>query len=176
MYSSNPRRVGIYNSYTWTSIHMSSIYTNTPLQSELPTQRCSRLDNEKANTPLRSLNNRRSGVQDWTRREYKECTKGKYPPQPQLATCYVEDGAKLRESQGGETLGEDVSKLGGGLDTEYPNIADCDTVAHEVQVNLHMLRLLMLNGVGGEIHGADIIAADERALGERAVELRQELS
>ena len=28
MYSSNPRRVGIYNSYTWASIHMGSIYTN----------------------------------------------------------------------------------------------------------------------------------------------------
>ena len=35
---------------------------------------------------------------------------------------------------------------------------------------------LMLNGVGGEIHGADVVAVDERALGERAVELRQELS
>ena len=49
-------------------------------------------------------------------------------------------------------------------------------VANEVQVDLHMLRLLMLNGVGGEIHCADVVAVDERALGERAVELRQELS
>ena len=39
-----------------------------------------------------------------------------------------------------------------------------------------MLRPLMLDGVGGEIHGADVVAVDERALGERAVELRQELS
>ena len=58
---------------------------------------------------------------------------------------------------------------------EYPNIADGDPVAHEVQVDLHMLCPLMLNGVGGEIHGTDV-AVDERALGERAVELRQELS
>ena len=44
--------------YTWAQ------YTPTPpQQSELPAQRCSRLDNKKANTP-RSLNNRRSGVQD----------------------------------------------------------------------------------------------------------------
>ena len=49
-------------------------------------------------------------------------------------------------------------------------------VANEVQVDLHMLRPLMLNGVGGEIHGADVVAVDERALGERAVELCQELS
>jgi len=102
--------------------------------------------------------------------------KGKDPPQPQLATGYVEAGAKLREGRGGQSLGEDVNKLGGSRDMEYPNIADSDSVAHEVQVNLHMLRPLMLDGVGGEIHGADVVAVDERALGERAVELRQELS
>ena len=39
---------------------------------------------------------------------------------------------------------------------EYPNIADGDSVAHEVLVDLHMLRPLMLDGVGGEIHGAEI--------------------
>ena len=69
-----------------------------------------------------------------------------------------------------------VSKLGGSRDIEYPNIADGDFVAHEVWVDLHVLRPLMLDGVGGEIHGADVVAVDERALGERAVELCQELS
>ena len=59
---------------------------------------------------------------------------------------------------------------------EYPNIADGDPVAQEVQVDLHMIRPLMLNGVDGEIHSADVVVVDERALGERAVELRQELS
>ena len=59
---------------------------------------------------------------------------------------------------------------------EYPNIADCDPVAHEVQVNLHVLRPLMLDGVGGEMHGTDVVAVDERGLGERVVGLCQELS
>ena len=59
---------------------------------------------------------------------------------------------------------------------EDPNIVDSDPVANEVQVGLHMLRPLMLNGVGGEIHDADVVAVDERAFGERAVELRQKLS
>ena len=54
---------------------------------------------------------------------------------------------------------------------ENPNIADGDPVAHEVQVDLHMLRPLMLDGVSGEIHGADVVAANERALG-RAVGAR----
>ena len=50
--------------------------------------------------PPGSLNNRRSGVQDWTGSKYK----GQIPPpppQPQLATRYVEAGAKLREGRGG---------------------------------------------------------------------------
>ena len=111
------------------SLYMGSIYTNTPPQSELPAQRCSRLDNKKANTP-RSLNNRRSGFQDWTGRKYKGQIPS--PPQPQLATSYVEAGAKLRERRGGKTLGEDVGKLGGGRDMENPNIANGDPVVHEV--------------------------------------------
>ena len=107
---------------------MGSIYSNTPPQSELPAQRCSRLDNKKANT-RRSLNNRRSGVQDWTRREYNRVN---IPLQPQLATGYVEAGSKLREGRRGQPLGEDISKLGSSRDMEYPNIADGDSVAHEV--------------------------------------------
>ena len=59
---------------------------------------------------------------------------------------------------------------------EDSNIADSDPVANEVQVDLHMLRPLMLNGVSGEIHSADVVAVDERALGVRAMELRQELA
>ena len=101
-----------------------------------------------SNTP-RSLNYRRSGVQDWTTRKLtppavwttdtavfktgqEESTQGKYPPQPQLATGYVEAGSKLREGRGGQSLGEDVGKLGGSRDMEYPNIADGDSVAREV--------------------------------------------
>ena len=59
---------------------------------------------------------------------------------------------------------------------EDPNIADSDPVANEVQVDLHMFRPLMLNGIGGEVHGAGVVAVDERALGEQAMELCQELS
>jgi hypothetical protein len=100
----------------------------------------------------------------------------KGPPQPQLATGYVEAGPELREGGGRKTLGEDVSKLGGGRYMENPNIANSHPVSNKVQVNLHMLRPLMLNRVGGEVHGADVVAVDERALGERAVKLSQELS
>jgi hypothetical protein len=99
-------------------------------------------------TPPRSLNYRRSGVQDWATRKLtppaavfktgqEESTNrvqraNTPPPQPQLATGYVEAGSKLQEGQGGQPLGEDVSKLGGSRDMEDPNIANCDSVAHEV--------------------------------------------
>jgi hypothetical protein len=58
---------------------------------------------------------------------------------------------------------------------ENPNIADSHPVTNEMQVNFH-IRPLMLNRVGGEVNGADVVAVDERALGERAVKLSQELS
>ena len=111
--------------YTW-----AHIYTNTPRSLNYRRSGVQDWTTRKPTTP--SLNYWRSGVQDWTRREYKESTKDKYPPQPQLATGYVEAGAKLREGRGGQSLGEDVSKLGGSRDIEYPNIADGDSVAHEV--------------------------------------------
>jgi hypothetical protein len=46
---------------------------------------------------------------------------------------------------GGQTLSEDVGKLGGGRDKENPNIANSNLVTNKVQVDLHMFRLLMLN-------------------------------
>jgi hypothetical protein len=59
---------------------------------------------------------------------------------------------------------------------ENPNITNSHPVSNKVQVNLHMLRPLMLNRVGGEVHGADVVALDERALSEWTVKLSQELS
>jgi hypothetical protein len=47
--------------------------------------------------------------------------------------------------------------------------ADGHKVADEVQVDLHMLGALVLDGVGGEVDGADVVAVDEGAPGERAV-------
>jgi hypothetical protein len=63
--------------------------------------------------------------------------------QPQLVTGYVEVGPKPREGRGGKTLGEDVSKLGGGRYMKNPNITDSHSVTNKVQVNLNMLRPLI---------------------------------
>jgi hypothetical protein len=44
------------------------------------------------------------------------------------------------------------------------DITDDNKFPDEVEVDLDMLCTLMLNGVGGEVDGADIITEDESAL------------
>jgi hypothetical protein len=41
---------------------------------------------------------------------------------------------------------------------------DDNTFPNEVEIDLNMLCTLMLNGVGGEVDGADIVTIDESAL------------
>jgi hypothetical protein len=61
----------------------------------------------------------------------------------------------------GRPLGEDVGELQRGGDAENPNVTGGDTLADEVQVDLHMFRALMLHGIGGEVDRTDIFAVDE---------------
>jgi hypothetical protein len=44
------------------------------------------------------------------------------------------------------------------------DITDGNAFPDEVEVDLDMLCMLMLNEVGGELDGADVITVDERAL------------
>ena len=41
----------------------------------------------------------------------------------------------------------------------------------EVQADLHMLRALMLHGIGGEVDGTNVVAVDESGTLKGAVEL-----
>jgi hypothetical protein len=44
------------------------------------------------------------------------------------------------------------------------DITDDHPFLHKVEVDLDMLRALVLNGVDGEVDGADVVAVDEGAL------------
>jgi hypothetical protein len=44
-----------------------------------------------------------------------------------------------------------------------------------VEVDLNMLCMLVLNEVGGEVDGTDVVTVDEGALGQRSMELLEEL-
>jgi hypothetical protein len=56
------------------------------------------------------------------------------------------------------------------------DITDGNMFADEVKVDLDMLCTLMLNGVGGEVDGADVVTVDESVLRQRSMELLEELS
>jgi hypothetical protein len=51
------------------------------------------------------------------------------------------------------------------------DITDGHTFPHKVEVDLDMFLALVLNGVSGEVDGADVITVDEGALRQWSVEL-----
>jgi hypothetical protein len=51
------------------------------------------------------------------------------------------------------------------------DITDGHAFPHKVEVDLDMLHVLVLNGVGGEVDGADIVTVDEGAVCQRSMEL-----
>jgi hypothetical protein len=51
------------------------------------------------------------------------------------------------------------------------DITDSNTFPHKVEVDLDMLRALVMNGVGGEVDDADVVAVDEGALRQRSMKL-----
>jgi hypothetical protein len=59
---------------------------------------------------------------------------------------------------------------------EDADLTDGDLLSNKIKINLHMLGMLILNGVGGEVHGADIIAVDKCALRRWGLELVEQLT
>jgi hypothetical protein len=51
------------------------------------------------------------------------------------------------------------------------HIPNGDTLVDKVEVELNMLRALVLDGVGGEVHDIDIVAVDKSSPCQRTVEL-----
>jgi hypothetical protein len=98
------------------------------------------------------------------------------PPSHNSATADVETRSKLIKHRGGETLREDVGELRCRRDMEDVDLTDGNLLSDEMKINLHLLSALMLNGVGGEVHDADVVAVDESAARWRSLELMQELA
>jgi hypothetical protein len=59
---------------------------------------------------------------------------------------------------------------------EDVDLVDGNLLSNKMKINLHMLGVLMLNGVGGEIHGADVVVVDKCALRWQGLELMEQLS
>jgi hypothetical protein len=50
------------------------------------------------------------------------------------------------------------------------DITDGHAFPHKVDVDLDMFHALVLNGVGGDVDGADVVAVDEGALRQQSIE------
>jgi hypothetical protein len=55
-------------------------------------------------------------------------------------------------------------------------LADDNILSDKMKINLHMLGVLMLNEVGGEVHDADVVAVDKGAPRRQGLELVEQLS
>jgi hypothetical protein len=51
------------------------------------------------------------------------------------------------------------------------NMTDRHAFPHEVEVDLDMLRALVMNGVSGDVDGVDVVTVDEGAIHQWNVEL-----
>jgi hypothetical protein len=58
---------------------------------------------------------------------------------------------------------------------EDADLTDGNLLSHEMKINLHMFCALILNRVGGEVHGTDAVTVNKSAVQWRSLELMQEL-
>jgi hypothetical protein len=59
---------------------------------------------------------------------------------------------------------------------ENADLTDGNLLSDKMKINLYMLGALMLNGIGGEVHGADVVVVDNGAPRRRGLELMEQLS
>jgi hypothetical protein len=58
---------------------------------------------------------------------------------------------------------------------EDVELADGNLLSNKVEINLHMLGVLMLNGVDGEVDGTDVVAVDWRAPRQWTLDFMEQL-
>jgi hypothetical protein len=93
-----------------------------------------------------------------------------------LVATDVETEPKLRKHRGGEALREDVIELRRCHTVEDADVSDVNLFADEMEINLNMLRLLMLNWVVGEVDNVDVVAVDNGAQCDSCVKLLEKLA
>jgi len=77
------------------------------------------------------------------------------------STANVKIGSKLLKYICWETLGEDIGVLGRRGDMENPNLTEGDTLLNKVEINLNVLRALMLDRIGGEVDSTDVVTINQ---------------
>jgi hypothetical protein len=59
---------------------------------------------------------------------------------------------------------------------EDVDLTDGDLLSDKMEINLHMLGTLMLNGIDGEVYDAEVVAVDKGALRRWTLELTEQLA
>jgi nucleoside-triphosphatase THEP1 len=73
-------------------------------------------------------------------------------------------------------LREDIDKLQSGRDVEDADITDGNTLMDEVEVDLHVLHVMVLHGIGDEVDRADVVTVDECGAHEGVMELLEHVT
>jgi len=87
------------------------------------------------------------------------------------STTNVKTGSKLLKYRRWETLGEDVGVLGCCGDTQNLNLTQGATLPNKMDINLIMLRALMLDRIRGKVDNTDIVAINQSGTAEMVAEL-----
>jgi hypothetical protein len=56
------------------------------------------------------------------------------------------------------------------------NVTEGDLLLNKMEINLNMLRPLMLHRIAGEIYSTDVVAIDQGGTVRRVLELKEQLS
>ena len=80
-------------------------------------------------------------------------------------------GSKFSKECCRKPFSHDVSELVRGGHMENPNLTEGHLFADEVNVDLNVLRSLVVDGVGCHVDGADVVAEDNGGGGQPEVEL-----
>ena len=99
-----------------------------------------------------------------------------YSTPPRSVTGDTETGPKLLEDGSRQSLSHHISKLLRRRHVENPNTAKGNLLAHEVNIELNMLRPSMVYLVGGEVDRADVIALDKSGLVNITKQLLEQLT
>ena len=88
------------------------------------------------------------------------------PPRSRSGASDAETGTKLLEGGSRQSLRHHIGELLCSRHMENPNASKSHLLAHKVNVQLNVFSPAMMNGVGGEVHRRDVVAVDNRSLGD----------
>ena len=92
-------------------------------------------------------------------------------PRSRSGASDTETGTELLEGGSRQSLRHHISELLRNQNMEDPNTSKGHLLAHKVNVQLDVFSPAMMNGVGGELHYRDVVAVDNRSLGDVMMQL-----